>query len=154
MSIQLTSSAFTAGGKIPRAHGCEGGDTSPALAWDGVPPGAQSLALTVTDPDAPDPAAPKTVWAHWVVYNLPPDLRALPQGGALPAGAQVGKNDWGAPAYRGPCPPIGRHRYFFRVYALDRMLELKTPTRLELEAALRGHVLAQGELMGTYQKGD
>ena len=156
MSLALVSSDFAAGGSIPIVHTCDGSDTSPGLSWSGLPPGTKSLALIVDDPDAPDPAAPKTTWVHWLLYNLPPDARALPEAVAqaqLPHGAQSGLNDWKRTGYGGPCPPIGRHRYFFKLYALDAELSgLNSPNKAALEAAMRGHVIAQAELMGTYRK--
>jgi len=116
----------------------------------------RSLALIVDDPDAPDPAAPKRVYVHWVLYNLPPASGGLPEGvtaGALPAGTREGQNDWKRTGYGGPCPPIGRHRYFHKLYALDVVLpDLGTPTKKALEAAMAGHVLGQTELIGTYLK--
>lgn len=158
MSLTISSPAFTDGGRIPREHTCEGADSSPPLTWNGVPPGTASLALIVDDPDAPDPAAPRMTYVHWVLYNLPPDLDALPvalRTDQLPEGAGSGLNDWGLPGYGGPCPPIGRHRYFHKLYALDARLDgLDRPTKAQLEAAMSGHVLASAELMGTYQKGD
>jgi Raf kinase inhibitor-like YbhB/YbcL family protein len=158
MNLQLTSTAFTDGGRIPRVHTCEGADTSPPLDWRGVPEGTRSLALIVDDPDAPDPAAPRMTYVHWVLYNLPPDSAGLPaalHNDQLPPGTQVGLNDWGQPGYGGPCPPIGRHRYFHKLYALDTLLTgLDRPTKARLEAAMAGHVLAETALMGTYQKGD
>lgn len=152
--IAVTSTAFTHQGEIPKLYTCEGSDTSPPLAWGALPAGTQSVALIVDDPDAPDPAAPKRVWVHWVVYDLPPTTTGLPEGvKPLPAGARDGKNDWGRTGYGGPCPPIGRHRYFHKVYALDTVLpDLGAPTKAQLEQAMRGHILAQGELIGTYQK--
>ncbi|HEX4609621.1 MAG TPA: YbhB/YbcL family Raf kinase inhibitor-like protein [Urbifossiella sp.] len=156
MPLTITSTAFPAGGEIPAGHTCEGADRSPPLAWSGVPDGTAALALVVDDPDAPDPAAPKRVWVHWVLYNLPPTAADLPAGAAaagLPAGTRDGKNDWSRTGYGGPCPPVGRHRYFFKLYALDAALpDLGTPTKAELEAAMAGHVLARAELIGTYQK--
>ncbi len=156
MSFTLSSPAFVAGHDIPSDYTCEGGDISPALAWSGVPNGTQSLALIVDDPDAPDPTAPKMTWVHWVLYNLPADLRKLPEAmdaDSLPTGTQEGKNDWKRTGYGGPCPPIGRHRYFFKLFALDMVLpDLKHPTKAELEHAMSGHILAQAELMGVYQK--
>ncbi|MCG6940802.1 MAG: YbhB/YbcL family Raf kinase inhibitor-like protein [Thiohalocapsa sp.] len=158
MNLKLTSPAFTDGGRIPREHTCEGADTSPQLDWQGVPAGAKSLALIVDDPDAPDPAAPRMTYVHWVLYNLPPADGSLPaaiRNDQLPAGSQSGLNDWGRPGYGGPCPPIGRHRYFHKLYALDTVLKgLDRPTKAQLEAAMAGHVLAETALMGTYQKGD
>lgn len=157
MALTLTSTAFQPGGKIPSKHTCEGGDVSPPLAFGSVPNGTRSLALVIDDPDAPDPKAPKHVWAHWVVYNLPPDAEGLPEDAGragLPNGAVTGLNDRKQAAYHGPCPPIGRHRYFHKLYALDTTLLVHAITKAELEAAMAGHILAQAELMGTYQKGD
>jgi Raf kinase inhibitor-like YbhB/YbcL family protein len=152
--LAITSTAFAPNGEIPREHTCEGDDRSPPLGFSSVPPGTQSLALIVDDPDAPDPRAPKRTWVHWVVYNLPPTTSGLPAGAAMPPGAHVGKNDWGRDAYGGPCPPIGRHRYFHKLYALDRILpDLGAPTKAELERAMEGHILEQAELVGTYEKG-
>jgi Raf kinase inhibitor-like YbhB/YbcL family protein len=133
---------------------CEGEDLAPPLQWSGVPERAASLVLIVDDPDAPDPAAPQRTWVHWVLYDVPPATAGLPEGGhALPAGTRVGLNDWGRPGYGGPCPPVGRHRYFFKLYALDKTLsELPQATKSAVEQAMRGHVLAQAELVGTYQK--
>ena len=156
MSLVLTSAAFAALGAIPALHTCEGRDLSPALAWTGVPAGAKSLVLIVDDPDAPDPRAPKTTWVHWVLYDLPASAQGLPEGvasSALPAGTRQGRNDWKRTGYGGPCPPIGRHRYFHKLYALDVKLgDLGEATKAEVEAAMKGHVLAQAELVGTYQK--
>ncbi|MGZ6126009.1 MAG: YbhB/YbcL family Raf kinase inhibitor-like protein [Myxococcales bacterium] len=155
--LTLSSPAFAHGGEIPRPHTCEGDDLSPALEFGGVPQGAKSLALVVHDPDAPDPAAPRMDWVHWVLYDLPPGCKGLPQGvaeAALPAGTRQGLNDWKKTGYGGPCPPIGRHRYFFVLFALDKALgDLGTPDRRKLERAFSGHLLAKAELMGTYQKG-
>lgn len=157
MALELTSPAFTNGGSIPIKYTCEGQDVSPALAWRGAPAGTRSLVLIVDDPDAPDPAAPKMTWVHWVVFNLPAENAGLPEeagsGTGLPAGAVSGRNDWKRSGYGGPCPPIGRHRYFHKLYALDRTLALDAQaTKAEIEAAMRGHVLATAELVGTYQK--
>jgi Raf kinase inhibitor-like YbhB/YbcL family protein len=158
MTLTLTSTSFTEGGIIPRAHTCEGADQSPHLAWTGLPEGTAALALIVDDPDAPDPSAPRTVWAHWLLYNIPPFLSELAAGinpADLPQDTRHGLNDWGQTGYRGPCPPIGRHRYYFKLFALDDALEyLGTPRKADLEQAVAGHVLAQAQLMGTYQKGD
>jgi Raf kinase inhibitor-like YbhB/YbcL family protein len=152
--MELTSSAFQAGEEIPARYTCEGANVTPPLLWSGVPSAAKSLSLIVDDPDAPDPAAPATTWVHWVLYNLPPSATGLPEGGSpLPAGAREGINDWHRAGYGGPCPPIGRHRYFFKLYALDTMLPgLSQPTKAMLETAMQGHVLTRAELMGTYQK--
>jgi Raf kinase inhibitor-like YbhB/YbcL family protein len=154
MPLTISSPAFTPGGPIPSAYTGEGRDVSPPLAWSGVPAGAKSLALIVDDPDAPDPAAPKRVWVHWVLYDLPPTAAGLPEAVAdLPAGTREGKNDWGRTGYGGPMPPVGRHRYFFKLYALDTALgDLRTPTKAELHKTLEGHVLEQAEVVGTYQK--
>jgi hypothetical protein len=155
-SLNLTSAAFEHGASIPKRYTCEGEDLSPPLAWSGVPAGARSLALIVDDPDAPDPAAPKMTWVHWVLYNLPPETTHLDPGVApsqLPAGTLQGRNDWKRTGYGGPCPPIGRHRYFHKLYALDAKLpDLRQPTRDQLLKAMDGHVLGQAELVGTYQK--
>jgi Raf kinase inhibitor-like YbhB/YbcL family protein len=154
MSFTLTSPAFAHNGEIPVGCTCEGADTSPRLEWTGAPAGTKSFALVVDDPDAPDPAAPKRVWVHWVLYNLPADADHLPEAVAdLPAGTLEGKNDWKRTGYGGPCPPIGRHRYFFKLYALDAPLpDLNSPTKAELEQAMRGHIIGTAELVGTYQK--
>lgn len=156
MSLTLSSPAFAPGGKIPSKFTCEGEDVSPPLTIAGVPSGTKSLALILDDPDAPDPAAPKRVWVHWVLFNLPPDTTALPEnaGSGVPEGAAAGVNDKGETTYHGPCPPIGRHRYFHKLYALDTTLPGTAMTKAALEAGMDGHILAQTELMGTYQKGD
>ncbi|RMF74939.1 MAG: YbhB/YbcL family Raf kinase inhibitor-like protein [Acidobacteria bacterium] len=158
MPFELSSPAFGHGEKIPRRFTCEGEDVSPPLAWTDPPEGTASFALIVDDPDAPDPAAPKTTWSHWVLYDIPPEARALPEdagGRERPLGARDGINDWRRRGYGGPCPPIGRHRYFFRLHALDTTLgELDRPTRAEVLRRIEGHVLGVAELMGTYQKGD
>src|SRR5262245_6706144 len=136
MTLTLTSPAFSDGGAIPAAYTCDGRDISPALTWSGSPPGTQSLALIVDDPDAPDPRAPKTTWVHWVVYNLPPQAGGVADNAAaqaLPKGAETGVNDWKRASYGGPCPPIGRHRYFFKLYALDAPLAaLHRPTKAQV----------------------
>jgi Raf kinase inhibitor-like YbhB/YbcL family protein len=155
MTLTLTSSAFADGQPIPRKYTCEGEDVSPPLAWSGVPAQAKSLALIVDDPDAPDPKAPRMTWVHWVVVDLPPGTSGLAEGAGgdgLPGGAIVGTNDWKRQSYGGPCPPIGRHRYFHKLYALDTMLGLRQPTKAEVEKAMAGHVLAEAVLMGTYEK--
>jgi len=156
MALAITSTAFRPGDEIPAAHTCQGKDTSPPLAFSGVPAGARSLALVVDDPDAPDPAAPRMTWVHWLLYDLPPAATGLAEAVArrdLPRGTREGQNDWKRTGWGGPCPPIGRHRYFFKLYALDVALgDLGTPTKAKLEAAMKGHVLEQAELMGTYQK--
>ena len=155
-TMQIYSSAFANGGIIPRQYTCEGKDFSPPLRWEGIPAGTQSLALIVEDPDAPDPAAPQRIWVHWVLYDIPPHIRELSAGvQKLPPGAREGINDWLRRGYGGPCPPIGRHRYFFRLYALDTTLPvLPSPDKDSLQAAMHGHVLAEATLMGRYAKGD
>lgn len=154
--MTLTSAAFEHHGLIPVRHTCDGDDVSPPLSWTGVPASAQSLVLIVDDPDAPDPAAPKMTWVHWTLYNLPPNVSGLPEGviaGDLPPGTLPGYNDWGRSGYGGPCPPVGRHRYVHKLFALDtRLAELGHPGKAALEKAMRGHVLAQAELVGLYQR--
>ncbi len=156
MALTLTSTAFHHNGEIPRRHTCDGDDLSPPLAWFGAPQGAKSLVLIVDDPDAPDPKAPRMVWAHWLLYNLPPDSSGLAEGikpAQLPKGALEGINDWKRTGYGGPCPPVGRHRYFHKLYALDGLLaDLKQPTRARLEKAMQGHVLADAALIGLYAR--
>lgn len=156
MALKITSPAFEHNGAIPDRYTCDGQDVSPALEWSGTPDGTATLALIVDDPDAPDPAAPKMVWVHWVLCNLPLGAKGLSEGvksSELPHGTVEGLNDWRRTGYGGPCPPIGRHRYFFKLYALDTALaKLKRPTKAELEKAMRGHVLAHTELIGTYQR--
>jgi hypothetical protein len=156
MSLILTSNAFTQDGPILARYTCTDADLSPELSWSGVPDKAKSLALIVDDPDAPDPKAPRMTWVHWVVYNLPPNSEGLPEDvkqAQLPKGTLEGINDWKRTGYGGPCPPIGRHRYFFKLYALDTTLpDLKHPTKQQLEKAMQGHILEQVELLGTYQK--
>jgi Raf kinase inhibitor-like YbhB/YbcL family protein len=156
MTLTITSADFQQGRPIPAVHTCDGAGTSPALAWSGVPPAARSLVLIVDDPDAPDPDAPKMTWVHWVLYNISPQASGLaaavaPSG--LPAGTLMGTNDWKKTGYGGPCPPVGRHRYFHTLYALDVVLpDLGHPTKSQLEKAMAGHVLEHGELVGTYQR--
>ncbi len=156
MALTISSPAFADGGEIPIQYTCEGADLSPPLVFSGVPAGAKSLALVVDDPDAPDPKAPRTVWVHWVLHDLPPSTAGLPEGTApkaLPAGTREGQNDWKRTGYGGPCPPIGRHRYFFKLYALDAMLgDLGPVTKSRLLAAMKGHVVAEAQVMGTYEK--
>ena len=151
--MDLSSTAFAQGGDIPRKYTCEGDDIAPALSWSDVPDRIQSLALIVDDPDAPDPAAPTMTWVHWVLFDIPPGATEIPEGGRpLPEGCRDGLNDWHRTGYGGPCPPVGRHRYFFKLYALDMQLAgLQRPTKAELERAIQGHVLAQAQLVGTYQ---
>jgi len=155
MALVLTSPVFNNNGEIPQQFSCDGEDISPALSWSSVPPEAKSLALIVDDPDAPDPAAPRMTWVHWVLYNLPPTSTGLSENitpDQLPSGTLQGQNDWQSTGYGGPCPPIGRHRYFVKLYALDTVLpDLRSPTKAQLEAAMQGHIISHVELIGTYQ---
>jgi len=156
MSFSITSVAFNTGQEIPAQYTCDDKDISPPLQWTGLPEGTQSLVLIVDDPDAPDPAAPKMTWVHWILYNLPTDSSGLPealQDDALPSGTLQGTNSWNRIGYGGPCPPVGRHRYFFKLYALDSTLtDLDSPDNDKLLESMQGHVLAKTELMGTYQR--
>jgi Raf kinase inhibitor-like YbhB/YbcL family protein len=156
MPLAITSPAFSPQGAIPRRYTCDGDDVSPPLEWTGAPEGTRSLVLIVDDPDAPDPAAPKRTWVHWVLFDIPPTATGLPEGvvaHALPAGTREGLNDWNRTGYGGPCPPVGRHRYYFRLYALDAPLgALVRPTRGAVDEAMRGHVRETAELMGTYAR--
>lgn len=154
--MQITSSAISHGGDVPPRYTCDGGDISPPLAISGVPSRARSLVLIVDDPDAPDPAAPRTVWAHWLLYNLPPATTGLAEAvadSALPAGTLHGRNDWNRTGYGGPCPPTGRHRYFHKLFALDTVLpDLGKPDKRTLERAMEGHIIEQSELIGLYER--
>lgn len=156
MAFTLSSSAFIHGGAIPSRHTCHGEDVSPALAWSDPPPGTVTYVLIVDDPDAPDPAAPRMTWVHWVLLNIPAATRTLPEGAhgqSLPETTVVGSNDWRKRAWGGPCPPVGKHRYFFKLYALDVTLPLSpVATKADVEAAMVGHILGQATLMGTYSK--
>ncbi len=159
MPLSIRSTAFEPNGPIPARFTCEGDDVSPPLEWSGVPDGAKSLVLIVDDPDAPDPAAPKTTYVHWVLYDIPPTATGLAEAmgaDALPPGTREGQNDWKRRGYGGPCPPVGRHRYFFKLFALDAPLGALGgqggATKHDVEAAMSGHVLGASELMGTYQK--
>jgi Raf kinase inhibitor-like YbhB/YbcL family protein len=156
MSLRLTSPSFKDREEIPKKHTCEAEDVSPALAWSSTPAGTKSFALIVDDPDAPSPAAPMMTWVHWVLYNIPAQVDSLGEAmtsKTLPAGTLEGLNGWKQSGYRGPCPPIGRHRYFHKLYALDTVLpDLHRPAKAALEKAMEGHVLARAELVGTYQK--
>jgi Raf kinase inhibitor-like YbhB/YbcL family protein len=158
MTMRITSTAFADGGIMPVKFTCEGKDISPPLAWSGVPAETRSLVLIVDDPDAPDPKAPRMTWVHWVLYDLPPETSGLHENAnatGLPAGTKVGVNDWKRMDYGGPCPPIGRHRYFHKLYALDTKLsDLGKPTKADVEAAMKGHILAQTHIVGTYEKDD
>jgi Raf kinase inhibitor-like YbhB/YbcL family protein len=154
--MKLTSTAFKHNSGIPRIYTCEGRDISPPLAWEEPPAATRSFALIVDDPDAPDPAAPKTTWVHWVIYNLPAHCQSLPEDvRMLPGDGLDGTNNWNRTGYGGPCPPVGRHRYFFKLYALDTELPaLHSPSKDKLLEAMKGHVIGQAELIGTYRKGD
>jgi len=153
MSVALKSTAFSEGGEIPREHTCDGADLSPELTWGGVSPAARSLALIVADPDAP-----KGTWTHWLIWNIPPHHTSLPEGvptsEVLESGAAQGKNDFNLIGYGGPCPPPGKpHRYFFKLYALKTTLALPAgATRKEVDRAIKGHILAEAEWMGTYKR--
>jgi Raf kinase inhibitor-like YbhB/YbcL family protein len=157
MTLSLTSPAFSANGAIPKEFTCEGQDQAPPLAWSGAPAGTKTFALILDDPDAPDPKAPKTTWVHWVLYDIPASATSLPKGAtakSLPAGTREGVNDWKRTGYGGPCPPVGRHRYFHKLYALDTALgDLKSPNKAALEKAMQGHTLGKAELVGMYEKG-
>ena len=156
MTLTLSSPAFSHGSEIPERCTGDGPDASPALQWNGAPEGTKAFALIVDDPDAPDPAAPTRTWVHWVVCDLPAATTALAEGATgrwMPAGSAEGKNDSGGVGYSGPYPPIGRHRYFFKLYALDAPMGLRAGhTKAELLKAMEGHVVASAELMGTYSR--
>lgn len=157
MAFSILSPVFADQGSIPKRYTCEGEDVSPPLSWTEVPSGTKSLALIVDDPDAPDPSAPQRTYVHWVLYNIAPDASGIGENekkNGVPKGALPGKNDWGRTGYGGPCPPIGRHRYFFKLYALDTMLpDLGKPAKAQLLEAMQGRVVAETRTMGTYEKG-
>lgn len=154
--MELKSTAFDHMGRIPREYTCDGADRSPPLEWSEVPRGAQSLVLIIDDPDAPDPRAPKMTYVHWVLYDIPPQTGGLKAGIAreeLPAGTRSGINDWKRPDYGGPCPPVGRHRYVHKLYALDTKLQdLGFPEKHTVEESMEGHILARAELVGLYER--
>ena len=156
MAMTMTSTAFDHEGQIPSKYTCEGQNISPPLSWHGVPDSARSLVLIVDDPDAPDPKAPRMTWVHWVLYNVPTSATALAEAvpsGGLPPGTRQGLNDWKRAGYGGPCPPIGRHRYFFKLYAIDRSLpDMAHATKADVEKAIAGHILGEAVLIGTYEK--
>jgi Raf kinase inhibitor-like YbhB/YbcL family protein len=156
MPMIITSPTFKQDGDIPERHTCDGLNISPMLEWSDVPSGTKSVALIVDDPDAPDPDAPRMTWVHWVVYNIPPDAKSLPETFTAEgsySGIMEGLNDWNRTGYQGPCPPIGKHRYYFKLYALDIVLpDLKSPVKAALEKAMKGHILARSELLGRYQR--
>jgi len=152
VGMELTSQAFHAGDMIPAKYTCDGQDISPPLRWSDPPTGTQSFALISDDPDAP-----MGTWVHWVIWNIPSSARVLeehfPKTASLPNGASQGTTDFHRVGYGGPCPPSGTHRYFFKLYALDATLNLpSSATKKDLEKAMQGHILAQTELMGTYQR--
>jgi Raf kinase inhibitor-like YbhB/YbcL family protein len=155
-AFTLNASSFAAGGALPAKHTCDGADRSPALSWSNPPSGTRSLVLIVDDPDAPDPAHPQRTWVHWVIYDLPPSARTLPEGATsrvLPGGTREGLNDWGQTGWRGPCPPVGRHRYFFKLSALDVVLPaLPHADPAAVAKAMEGHVLARAQLIALYQR--
>ncbi|HOJ13319.1 MAG TPA: YbhB/YbcL family Raf kinase inhibitor-like protein [Deltaproteobacteria bacterium] len=151
-AFELTSPAFTAGTEIPSVYTCQGRDISPPLSWSGAPAGTKSLVLVCEDPDAP-----LGTWVHWVYYDIPPSLSRLPEGipktARPPQGGTQGKSSFGDLGYGGPCPPWGTHRYFFRLYALDTVLGIpEGAKKKQVLEAMKGHVLATAELMGTYKK--
>ena len=156
MIFRIQSKSFKHNDMIPARYTCDGLDKSPPLQWSGIPAETESLVLIVDDPDAPDPAAPKMTWVHWVLYNIPADAQGLEEyisSASLPVGTKEGINDWGRKGYGGPCPPIGTHRYFFKLYALDTVLaELHQPNKVQVEQAFEGHILAKAELVGMYQR--
>jgi Raf kinase inhibitor-like YbhB/YbcL family protein len=151
-TIVMTSTAFKDKAPIPSAHTCDGADVSPPLTWSSIPAAGKSIVLIVDDPDAP-----MGTWVHWVVYDLPPSLVSLeeniPKTDTVPGGGKQGRNDFKRVGYNGPCPPGGTHRYFFKIYALDTMLNLPSgKTKQEVEKAMKGHIVGKGELVGTYKK--
>jgi Raf kinase inhibitor-like YbhB/YbcL family protein len=156
MSLSITSTAFRHEGPIPSEFTCDGADRSPPLAWTGAPAGTRSFALIMDDPDAPDPKAPKMTYVHWVLYDIPASVTSLAEAVDVDreaTGTREGTNDWKRTGYGGPCPPIGRHRYFHKLYALDTLIgDLGTPTAQDLTEAMRGHVLDEAVLMGTYER--
>ena len=152
MEIKIKSEAFEEGGMIPKKYTCDGEDASPPLSWTGVPEGTEALALICDDPDAP-----VGTWVHWVIFNIPPDTTGLseniPPERVLESGARQGRNDFGNIGYGGPCPPRGTHRYYFKLYALDKKVDLEPgATKDELLKAMEGHILAEGRLMGRYKR--
>ena len=153
-ALHIYSPAFENSDEIPSKYTCDGADINPPLLWTGIKENTRSLVLIIDDPDAPDPHAPKMTWVHWIVYNITPNVRKLEENiKFLPAKALEGLNNWKRTGYGGPCPPIGRHRYFFKLYALDTNLEFKhIPTKAEVEEAMRGHIIQRAELIGLYQK--
>lgn len=156
MSFELSSSVLSNNAPIPRRYTAQGADVSPPLSWQNPPAGTQSFVLIVDDPDAPDPAAPTMTWVHWLLYNIGPDTRELSEhmsGSRLPPGVLQGSNDWGNTGYGGANPPVGEHRYFHKLYALDTLLpDLQQPKKQQLEQEMAGHILGLAQLIGTYHK--
>lgn len=156
MAFTLRSPAFADAAEIPTTYTCDGRDVSPPLAWDDPPAGTRAFALIVHDPDAPDPAAPRVDWVHWVLWDIPGEVRELPEDAdhvGLPPGTREGLNDWKRTGWGGPCPPVGRHRYVFELYALDAPLgDPGGATRAQVERAMQGHVLDRAVLVGTYAR--
>ena len=156
LSLSPQARAFVAECLLESLDVAPGEDLSPELSWSGAPEGVKSFVLIVDDPDAPDPRNPRMTWVHWVLYNLPADTTSLPEGvreADLPQGTLSGLNDWKRTGYGGPCPPVGSHRYFHKLYALDIVLpDLNQPQKAELEAAMEGHVLGSAELVGVYER--
>lgn len=156
MPLKLASKGFDTGRDMPAKYTCDAENISPPLAWFDVPSATKSLALIVDDPDAPDPTSPQRVWTHWVVYNIPADAAGLLEGvipDGLPPGTKEGFNDWGNVGYGGPCPALGEHRYFHKLYALDIVLpDLGSLTKADLESAMRNHIIEKAELVGRYQR--
>ncbi|MFZ3231845.1 MAG: YbhB/YbcL family Raf kinase inhibitor-like protein [Pseudobdellovibrio sp.] len=150
----LKSKAFANQHEIPKQYTCEGRDISPQLEWSGVPEGTKSLVLIVEDPDAPDPKAPKMIFTHWIVYNIPLSQNYLADGAEnLSSEVRFGLNDWKRSTWGGPCPPIGKHRYFYKLYAVDTILNFFTvPTKKQIEEAMNNHILGKSELVGLYEK--
>ncbi len=145
--LNVTSPAFQDGESIPRQYTCDGKDVNPSLVFGNIPREAKSLALIVDDPDAPG-----RVWVHWVVWNIDPKTKEIKEGSS-PSGAIQGKTDFGKNRYGGPCPPSGTHRYYFKLYALDAFLDINSnSTKADLERAMKGHILAEGMLMGRYKR--
>lgn len=154
--MEIDSNVFEFSGNIPVVYTCEGEDISPPLNFRNVPEQAKSLVLIMEDPDAPDPKAPQMTWDHWILYNMPSTLKGLAEksnSGNLPEGTLSGLNSWNKTGYGGPCPPIGRHRYYFKLYALNiKLPDLNNPNKQQLLAAMKDHVIDKAQWMGTYQK--
>jgi Raf kinase inhibitor-like YbhB/YbcL family protein len=155
LMFTLNSPAYKDQSAMDARFTCEGAEVSPPLSWNGAPAGTKSYALIIDDPDAPDPARPERTWVHWVLYDIPASVSTLAEGASQtpPGGSRDGTNDFGKSGYGGPCPPVGRHRYFHKLYALDVVLpDLHNPSKAQLLAAMKGHVVAETQLIGTYQK--